>query len=379
MRPLLKRMIIMLALTGLVLGAVFGFEAFKSVMIRKFISTLSNPPQTVSTIVATSQEWQSQLEAVGSVRAVNGANLSAQVSGIVSALHFTSGADVKQGDLLMELMAADDIAHLDALKATVVLARITFERDRNLVKTNAVSQQTVDTDEGNLKNAEALAEQQQALVDYKFLKAPFAGRLGIRQVDLGQYLAAGTTFVTLQQLDPIFIDFYMPQQALAQIKVGQAVTGKVDTYPERTFVGMISAISSLVDVTTRNVQVRATVRNKDGLLLPGMFATVNIDTAAPTRYITLPQTAIAYNSYGNLIYLIDDKGKDGNGQPQLVARQTLVTTGATRGDQVAVISGVKDGDTVVTAGQIKLRNGTPVKINNAVQPTNDPAPQPADR
>ena len=378
MRPLVKRMIIMLALTGLVLGAVFGFEAFKSVMISKFFATLTNPPQTVSTIVAASQEWKSQLEAVGSVRAVNGANLSGQVSGIVAALHFTSGADVKKGDLLLELLYADDVAHLAALKATAALAKLTYERDRALVKTNAVSQQTVDTDEANMKNAEALADQQQALVDYKFIKAPFSGRLGIRQVDLGQYLAAGTTFVTLQQLDPIFVDFYTPQQSLAQIKVGQAITARVDTYPGQTFEGTISAISSLVDAATRNVQVRATIRNKEDLLLPGMYATVNIDTATPTRYVTLPQTAIAYNSYGNIVYLVDDKGKDTNGQPQLVARQTFVTTGATRGDQVAVIGGVKEGDTVVTAGQVKLRNGTPVKINNAVQPTNDPAPQPVD-
>jgi membrane fusion protein (multidrug efflux system) len=379
MRPLVKRMIIMLALTGLILGAVFGFEAFKSVMIRKFMATLSNPPQTISTIVAASQEWQSQIEAVGSVRAVNGANLSGQVSGIVSALHFMSGADVQKGDLLLELASADDVAHLAALKATAALAKQTYERDRNLVKTNAVSQQTVDTDEANLKNAEALAAQQQALVDYKFIKAPFAGRLGIRQVDLGQYLAAGTTFVTLQQLDPIFVDFYTPQQSLALIKVGQPVTINVDTYPDHEFKGTISAISSLVDTNSRNVQVRTTIQNKEDLLLPGMFAKVHIDTARPTRYVTLPQTAIAYNSYGNIVYLIDDKGKDANGEPQLVARQAFVTTGQTRGDQVAVLTGVKDGDTVVSAGQVKLRNGTPVKINNAVQPANDPAPQPVDR
>ena len=374
-----KRMIIMLTLTGLVLGAVFGFQAFKSVMIAKFMATLSNPPQTVSTTIAASQEWRSQLEAVGSLRAVNGANLSGQVAGIVSAVHFESGADVKKGDLLLELQAEDDKAHLDALKATASLARITFERDSNLVKTNAVSQQTVDTDKGNLANAEALVAQQQALVNYKSIAAPFSGRLGIRQVDLGQYLAAGTTIVTLQQLDPIFVDFYLPQQALAQIKVGQEVTGKVDTYPNKTFVGQIAAINSLVDTTTRNVQVRATMQNHENLLLPGMFATIEIDTSAPQKFVTLPQTAIAYNSYGNIVYLIDEKGKDDKGQPRLAARQTFVTTGATRGDQVAVLSGVKDGDVVVTAGQIKLRNGTPVKINNAVQPANDPAPQPVDR
>jgi len=374
-----KRMIIMLTLTGLVLGAVFGFQAFKSVMIAKFMATLSNPPQTVSTTIAASQVWRSQLEAVGSLRAVNGANLSGQVAGIVSAVHFESGADVKKGDLLLELQAEDDKAHLDALKATASLARITFERDSSLVKTNAVSQQTVDTDKGNLANAEALVAQQQALVNYKSIAAPFSGRLGIRQVDLGQYLAAGTTIVTLQQLDPIFVDFYLPQQALAQIKVGQEVTGKVDTYPNKTFVGQIAAINSLVDTTTRNVQVRATMQNHENLLLPGMFATIEIDTSAPQKFVTLPQTAIAYNSYGNIVYLIDEKGKDDKGQPRLAARQTFVTTGATRGDQVAVLSGVKDGDVVVTAGQIKLRNGSPVIANNAIQVPNDPHPKPDDK
>jgi membrane fusion protein (multidrug efflux system) len=373
-----KRMIIMLILTGLVLGGVFGFQAFKSVMIAKFMATLSNPPQTVSTMTAGSQEWRSQLEAVGSLRAVNGANLSGQVAGIVSAVHFESGADVKKGDLLLELLAEDDKARLEALKATADLARVTFERDTNLVKTNAVSQQTVDTDKGNLRNAEALVAQQQALVDYKSITAPFSGRLGIRQVDLGQYLAAGTTIVALQQLDPIYVDFYLPQQALAQIKVGQNVTGKVDTFPDKTFPGKISAINSLVDTTTRNVLIRATMQNQNNVLLPGMFATIDIDTSTPQNYVTLPQTAIAYNSYGNIVYLVDDKGKDEKGQPKLVARQTFVTTGATRGDQVAVLDGVKDGDVVVTAGQIKLRNGVPVIINNTLQPANDPNPKPAD-
>ena len=376
---MLKRMIIMLVLTGLVLGAIFGFQAFKSVMIAKFMATLSNPPQTVSTMTASSQEWRSQLEAVGSLRAVNGANLSGQVAGIVSKIHFESGADVKKGDLLLEMLADDDKAHLEALKATADLAKITLERDSALVKTNAVSQQTVDTDKGNLKNAEALVAQQQALVDYKSITAPFSGRLGIRQVDLGQYLAAGTTIVPLQQLDPIYVDFYLPQQALAQIKVGQDVTGKVDTYPDKTFAGKISAINSLVDTTTRNVQVRATMQNPNNLMLPGMFATIDIDTSTPQNYVTLPQTAIAYNSYGNIVYIVDDKGKDDKGQPKLLARQTFVTTGATRGDQVSVLTGVKDGDVVVTAGQVKLRNGSPIIVNNTIQPANDPNPKPVDK
>jgi membrane fusion protein (multidrug efflux system) len=376
---MLKRMAIMLISTGLIFGAIFGFQVFKAKMIAQAMAALSNPSQTVSTMTAALQEWQPQFEAVGTIRAVNGANLSSQASGIVSAIHFESGADVKEGAPLLELSATDDIARLDALKATTELSRITYERDSKLVKTQAVATQTVDNDKWTLKNNEAQVEQQQALVDYKFIKAPFAGRLGIRQVDLGQYLAAGTAIVTLQQLDPVYVDFYLPQQALAQIKVGQRLVGKVDTFPDQPFDGEISAINSLVDAATRNVQIRGTLKNPDHRLLPGMFATVDIDSGAPQHLVTLPQTAIAYNSYGNIVYVIDDKGKDANGQPQLIARQTFVTTGQTRGDQVALLTGVKEGDIVVTAGQIKLRNGTPIMVNNSVQPSNDVNPKPDDR
>src|SRR5208282_691324 len=232
----------------------------------------------------------------------------------------------------------------------------------------AVSQQTVDTDLQTLKSDEAQVVQQQATVDYKLVRAPFSGRLGIRQADLGQYLAAGTAIVTLQSLDPIFVDFYLPQQALDQIKVGQTVTAKIDTYPDREFPGQIAAINPKVDASTRNVQIRASLRNAELKLLPGMFATVEVEVGAPQRYITLPQTAISYNPYGTTVYLVDDKGKDAKGQPLLVARQTFVKTGATRGDQVAVLSGVKEGETVVSAGQIKLHNGSLLVIDNSVKP-----------
>lgn len=376
---MLRRMIIMLVLIGLVLGGVFGFEAFRSAMIAKFMATLSNPPQTVSTMVASSQDWQSQLEAVGSVQAFKGADISGNVPGIVAALQFESGTDVKQGDILLQLEARDDIAHLDALQATAALAKITYDRDSTLGKTGAVSKEVVDTDKGNFLNAQALAAQQQALVDYKTIRAPFSGRLGIREVNIGQYLAAGAPIVSLQQLDPILISFYVPQQALAKVKVGQPVSAKVDTFADRSFAGKVSAIDSHVDATTRNIQVQATFQNKDHALLPGMFVTVDIDVATPQKYVTLPQTAIAFNSYGNIAYLVDDKGKDANGKPQLAVRQTFVATGATRGDQIAVLSGVKDGDVVVTAGQMKLHNGTPIVIDNAVRPSNDPNPKPVDK
>jgi membrane fusion protein (multidrug efflux system) len=337
------------------------------------------PPQTVSTTVAALQQWQPQLEAVGTLRAVKGADLGLEVPGIVEQIAFQSGQDVQAGDLLLQLRAEDDIARLHSLEANAQLAQITYDRDHKLLKTQVVSQATLDSDAAKLKDAQAQVAAQQAVINKKFVRAPFAGHLGIRAVDIGQYLSAGTTIVTLQALDPIYLDFYMPQQSLDEIKVGQTVTVKVDTYPGQEFSGEISAINPKVDTNSRNVQVRATLKNPDHKLLPGMFATVDIATSEPQRYVTLPQTAIAYNPYGSTVYLVDDKGKDAKGQPQLVARQTFVTTGATRGDQVAVLSGVKEGDTVVTAGLIKLHNGTPLLINNSVQPSDDPSPRPKDQ
>lgn len=374
-----RRMIVMLLAVGLVLGGAFGFIAFRNVMIAKFMSSQGYPPQTVATARAEFQDWQPKLEAVGSLRAVNGADLSSQVAGTVAAIHFESGADVKAGTLLVELASADDAAKLQSLKAAAALAQITLERDQRQLKAQGVSQQTVDADEQNLKSAQAQVAQQQANLDYKLVRAPFDGRLGIRQVDVGQYLAAGTTMVTLQSLDPIFVDFYLPQQNLDQLKVGQKIVARVDTYPGREFPGQIAAINPKVDATTRNVQLRAVLKNPDRALLPGMYATVSIESGAPQRVITLPQTAIAYNSYGSTVFLVDDKGKDDSGKPRLVARSAFVTTGATRGDQIQVLSGVKEGETVVVAGQIKLRTDTPVIINNTILPKSDANPQPVDR
>lgn len=371
---LFKRMSVMLLSVGLVLGAVAGFQAFKARIIAQAIAAMKNPPQTVSTMVAHSEEWQTSLHAVGSARAINGTDLSAQVAGIVSALHFRSGTDVKKGDLLVELTASSDIAHLDGLKATTRLAQLNYDRDSSL-NTNAVSRQTVDTDLATLKSDQAQVAEQQALLDYKSIHAPFSGRLGIRQVDLGQYLAPGTPIVTLQQLDPIYVDFHLPQQSVASIDVGQTVGVTADTYPGVSFTGRISSINPQVDTATRTVQVRAIVRNPKEKLLPGMFVNVTIEVGKPRRYVTLPETAISYNSYGDIVYLVESGSPTKNGRTEAVARQTFVRTGPTRGDQVAVIEGVKDGDVVVTAGQMKLHNGSPVAIDNHVKPPDDRNPK----
>ena len=369
-----KRMIIMLVLVAVVLGLIFGFEAFRAKMIKQFLAGLGNPPQTVATGVAGVQAWQAELKAVGSLSAVNGADLSLEVSGIVDQIQFKSGDDVKAGAPLLTLRAEDDVAKLQSLEAQSDLARITLDRDQKQLKVQAVSQQTIDTDAANLKNDKALADQQRAIVAKKFVKAPFDGHLGIRQVDIGQYLTAGTTIVTLQALDPIFVDFTLPQQALAQLKIGQKVTGLVDVYPGTTFTGELVAIDPKVDTATRNLSIRAAFKNPDHKLLPGMYATAQIDTGAPQQFVTLPQTAITYNAYGSTVFLIDDQGKDDKGQPKLQAKQTFVTVGDTRGDQVAILKGVKAGDQVVIAGQVKLRNGSPVIVNNSVVPSDDANP-----
>jgi membrane fusion protein (multidrug efflux system) len=375
---MIKRMAVMLAAVAVVAAGLVGFHAFKAAAIKKALAALAAPVQTVATATAEYQDWQPHLEGVGSLRAVKGADLSLQVAGIVDEIAFESGEDVKEGKVLLRLQAADDIAKLQSLQATATLARITLDRDRQQFKAQAVSQQTLDSDLQTLKSNEAQVAQQQALVNYKTLRAPFDGHLGIRQVDLGQYLAAGTTIVTLQALDPIYVDFYLPQQALDQVKVAQPVSATVDTYPKEEFSGTISAINPLVDPSTRNVQIRASFANPEHKLLPGMFARVDIEAGAPQRRITLPQTAITYNAYGSTVYIVDDQGQNADGKPKLVARQSFVTTGQVRGDQVAVLSGVKEGEIVVTAGQVKLRNGSPLAIDNSVKPTADPAPRPVD-
>lgn len=376
---MIKRMMIMLVLVGAVLTGVFGFKVFVDGQVKAFMARMGNQPQTVSTTTAVRSEWQPKLQAVGSLRASNGADLSLQLAGVVEEINFQSGDKVEKGQQLLRLRSDDDIAKLQALEAQAELSRITYERDLRQFKAQAVSQQVIDTDAANLKNSQALATQQRAIVDQKTLKASFAGRLGIRQVDLGQYLAAGTTVVTLQALTPIYVDFLLPQQAMAQLKVGHKVKAKVDTYPGRIFEGYILAINPKVEVGSRNVQVRAALANDDQTLMPGMFATVDVDAGAPQELLTLPQTAITYNAYGNIVYVVDDKGKGPDGKPQLVVRQVFVDTGTTRGDQVAVLKGLKEGDTVVTGGQMKLRNGVPVAVNNSVVLKSDANPLPVDQ
>ena len=368
-----KRMLLMLMAVILVLGGVFGFKIFQGIMIKKYFATMGTPAQTVATAKAEMQSWQPKQEAVGSVRAVNGADLSSESAGIVESVNFESGGDVEKDTVLVQLRVQDDVAKLHALEAVAKLADITYQRDLKQLAIKAISQATADTDAATLEQAKAQLAQQQAVIDKKTIKAPFAGHLGIRQVDVGQYLNPGSVVVTLQQLDPVYVDFNLPEQGLPAIAAGQKISAKVTAYPDQTFEGEISSINAKVDQATRNVQVRATFKNPDHKLLPGMFAAVDIDVGVAQNFITLPQSAITFNPYGNTVYVVDSSGE------KPVAKQVFVTTGTTRGDQITVLSGVKEGDEVVTAGQIKLRNGAPVKVNNEIQPKSDANPKPEDR
>lgn len=372
---MLKPLIIVLVLVAVVIGGVFAWQAFVGSMIKKFMAQTASAPQTVSTVVAATSSWQAQIQAIGSLRAVRGADLSAQIAGVVEDIEFDSGNEVPKGKVLLRLKPNDDYAKLDQLKAAAELAEQTLNRDREQFAAQAIAKATIDTDVSTLKSAKAQVAAQQALIEEKIVAAPFAGRLGIRQVDVGQYLAAGTAIVTLQALDPILVDFYVPQQALEHLRAGQSVTATVDTYPGKRFAGVIESINSRVDAASRNVQVRAAFKNPDRSLVPGMFATVAIDAGESSTQVTVPQTCISYNPYGDTVYVLVH-GRSGDGKPHDTVEQRFVKLGATRGDQVAIVSGIKPGDEVVSAGQIKLRNGSVVVVNNAVQPTDDAHPTP---
>ena len=375
-----KRILIMLGFFVLiVVGLGLGFFLH----IQKMIASSPKPsPQTVTSTVARSLDWQPQLTSVGTLTAVHGVDVSSEIAGQVRTVNFKSGQDVTAGDVLIELNADSDSAQLDSLKAAAELAAVNLKRDKAQLAIQAVSQAQVDSDIAELKSRTALVAQQNALVAKKTIRAPFSGRLGISTINVGQYLNPGDKIVTLQAIDPIHINFYLPQRNLGQVKVGQSMTVISDAFEGAAFPGQITAVSPKVDPTTRNVQIEATLSNHSYQLLPGMFANASVNVGAEKHYLTLPQSAITYNPYGSTVFIVKKasakKDKDGKLQPAtgLDVQQVFVVTGETRGDQVAIISGLKEGQEVVTSGQIKLKNETAVVIDNTVQPANSPNPTP---
>jgi membrane fusion protein (multidrug efflux system) len=316
----------------------------------------------------------------------------------VRTVHFKSGQDVGAGALLVELNGDTERAQLAAARVAVELAQTTLARDREQLAAQAVSQATIDNDEADLRAKQAQVAQFEATLGKKSIRAPFAGRLGISTVNPGQYLNTGDKVVTLQSIDPLLVDFYLPQENVARLAKGQAVSVTVDAFPDKEFAGAISAVNPIVDATTRNVFVEATLRNPGRALLPGMYAKVSIQTGTVNRYVTLPQAAVTYNPYGASVFVAkpapaqpatEQKGAEQKGgaqkggapgaAPTLVAQQVFVTTGPTRGDQVAIVRGLDEGATVVTSGQLKLKNGTPLFVNNTVTPPNSPNPTPQEK
>ena len=375
-----KRMAIMLVAVGVLLGGLVGFNWFKGYMMQKYMASAPIPPSTVTAMKVDYQQWQPQLSAVGTLRAVRGVDVTSEVAGLVRSLAFKSGDEVKEGQVLAQLNADSDVAQLHSLEAAADLAATVYERDKAQLEAEVISKAQVDTDAGDLKSKRAQVAQQAALVEKKTIRAPFAGKLGISTVNPGQYLNAGDKLVTLQTIDPIYIDFNLPQQQLPQVAIGQKVTLTADAYKGITFEGKVNAINPKVDTSTRNVQIEATIPNARRLLLPGMFATVKLNAGDEQRYLTLPQTAITYNPYGDTVFVVKESDKkDEKGNATLTVQQVFVTTGPTRGDQVAILSGVEPGTQIVTSGQVKLKNGSPVIINNTVLPANSPNPTPQEK
>ena len=391
-----KRLIIVVVVVAVLFALLVGFNTFKGIMIGKFMKSMANPTQTVSTMTAAYQDWQPRVEAFGNVRAVHGVDLAFDVAGLVASVDVKSGADVKQGQLLVQMVDADDRAKLAALKASAQLAQVTAKRAQQQLAVQAISRAQYDQAMANLKSAQANVDAQAALVAKKALRAPFAGRVGIITVNPGQYLNAGTTVLTVQQLDPVYVDFTVPQSSLQQLQVGAKVAVTSDAFAGTTFSGTISASDPKVDLATRNVGVEATVANPHKQLVPGMFAKVEVDTGKGQRYLTLPQTAVTYAPYGDTVFVVhageppaaSDAGSapapapkssagKADAQPHYVT-QVIVKLGPTRGDQVAVLSGIADGDVIVTSGGLKLKSGTPIEINNSVQPAFNPSPHPVE-
>ena len=395
-----KRMILMLAVTGALVAAL-GFVKFKQIQVAMAQgAAFQPPPDAVTTIVAQEEAWPATLSAIGTMAAVQGVTVSADLPGTVDRVAFESGRAVRQGEVLAQLDVRQERAQLAAVEAQRELARLNFDRMQGLLKERVISRAEFDRATAEQSETEARVGEIRAAIDRKTIRAPFSGILGIRQVNVGQYLAGGDPLVSLQSLNPIYVNFGVPQQDAGQARVGRAVritagppsasafaTATADRSAGQPassasaaqvvleFTGRVTAIDSIVDEKTRNVQVQATVANPGGQLRPGMFVQTELVLGASRPVVSLPASAISYAPFGDSVFVVTDL-KDPAGKPYRGVRQQFVKIGSARGDQVAILSGVKPGDEVVTSGVFKLRNGAAVQINNKVKPANNPAPKP---
>jgi membrane fusion protein, multidrug efflux system len=362
------RMLIMLTAALLVFGGVFGFKWFGNRMMNQYFDDMPVPAVTISTARAFKDQWDVTLAAVGTIEAQNGTDVTTEASGIVDSIEFESGGSVAAGEVLITLDHTTDDAELAALVAAGELADLELGRAHNLKNSSAVADAEVDRRTSTAASTKAQVDAQRARIAQKVIRAPFAGELGIRKVDLGDHLAPGTGIVTLQSLDPILVNFKLPQQQLGDVRVGLPVTLAVEAFGDREFEGTITAIEPRIDAATRNFEAQATLANPEKMLRPGMFAQVEIKIGSNEEVIVVPQTSVSYNPYGDSVWVLVD------GEKRSVERR-LVQLGRRRGDLVQV-SGVEPGDEVATSGLLKLRKDVPVEVNNEIQPGAEQSPRP---
>lgn len=372
-----KRMMWMLTVVVAVIASL-GFVKYRQIeaATKKFAS-FQPPPAAVTTIVAKQEQWPATLNEVGTVTAVRGVTVSADLPGIVSRIAFESGQSVHAGDVLVELDTRQERAQLAAAEADRDLAQVNFNRLQELVQEGVISRADFDKGQAEQRATEARVKEIRATIERKTIRAPFSGRLGLRQVNLGQYLSAGNPVVPLESLTPIYVNFGVPQEEAKDARVGAKVIVRAAELAGVKFAGRVTAIDSRLDEGTRNVQVQATLGNSEGRLHPGMFVNVELDTGAARPLLTLPASSISYAPYGDSVFVVAEL-RDAAGHSYRGVRQQFVKVGATRGDQVAIVSGLNGGDEVVTSGTFRLRSGAPVQVNNKVQPGNSPAPRPDD-
>ena len=371
-----KRMFLMLVVAAAVIG---GLAYFKLRQVQAAVKShaFTPPPEAVTTIAAKQEVWPSTLSVVGTMNAIHGVTVSADLPGTVDQINFDSGKWVKEGEVLVQLDTRQERAQLAATQAQQDLAKINYDRTRQLVNEGVISRQDYDKAMADQRQTEANTAEIKATIDRKTIRAPFSGVLGIRQVNLGQYLAAGAPIVPLQSLDPIYVNFNVPQQIVGRMQPGRNVHITSDNLPGTAFTGRVNAVDSVVDQSTRNVQVQATLANPGGKLHPGMFVEVEVGVGEQRMVFPLPASASSYAPFGDSVFVVTDL-KSPSGEPYRGVRQQFVKVEGSRGDQVGVISGLNPGDVVVTSGVFKLRNGAAVAVNNKIQPGNNPAPKPED-
>jgi membrane fusion protein, multidrug efflux system len=362
----------------LVLVAVLvGVKAAQIGTMIKAGKSFAPPPESVTSAKVESSQWEASRAAIGSLVAVRGVTLGSELAGLVSDISFESGANVRKGAVLVKLDTSAEEAQLAAAQAEAALTKLTLDRAKNLRQGGVNTPADFDAASAHAKQAEASVANFQAIIAKKTIRAPFDGRIAIRQVELGQVVQSGAAIASLQSVSPIHADFYLPQQALAELKAGQRARLRTDTFPGAAWDGEITTVNPEVDVATRNVRIRATFPNADGRLRPGMFANVDVLSAEKRPALVIPATSVLFAPYGDSVFVLEEK-KDEAGKASTVAHQKFVRLGERRGDFVAVASGLAAGETIVSSGAFKLRNGSAVVVNDALAPDAKLAPKPAD-